>query len=38
MLTKEDIEKIDVNVVNQDGLGITVDITFEGKPIKRVVI
>ena len=38
MLSKEDIEKIDVNVVNQDGLGITVDITFEGKPIKRVVV
>lgn len=38
MITKEDIEKIDVNVIEQSGVGITLDITYKGKPIKRLEV
>lgn len=38
MITKEDIEKIDVRMVEQSGVGITLDITYKGEPIKRVEV
>jgi hypothetical protein len=38
MITKEDIEKIDVKVIEQSGVGITLDITYKGEPIKRVEV
>jgi len=38
MITKEDIEKIDVKVIEQSGIGITLNITYNGEPIKRVEV
>lgn len=38
MITKEDIEKLDVRMVEQSGVGITLDITYNGEPIKRVEV
>jgi hypothetical protein len=38
MLEKEDIEKLDIKVVEQSGIGITVDITYDGNAVKRVII
>ena len=37
-MTKEDIEKLDIKVVEQSGIGITVDITYDGNAVKRVII
>ena len=36
MITKEDIEKLDVKVIEQSGVGITIDITYDGNAIKRI--
>jgi hypothetical protein len=38
MITKEDIKKLEVSVIEVTGVGTTVDITYDGKPIKRVEI
>jgi hypothetical protein len=38
MITEEDIKKLEVNVREVTGAGTTVDITYDGKPIKRVEI
>lgn len=38
MITKEDIEKLDVRMVEQSGVGITLNITYNGEPIKRVEV
>jgi hypothetical protein len=38
MLRKEDIEKLGIKVIEQSGMGITVDITYDGNAVKRVVI
>lgn len=38
MITKEDIEKIDAKVIEQSGVGITLNITYNGEPIKRIVV
>lgn len=38
MLEKEDIEKLDIKTIEQSGIGITVDITYDGNPVKRVII
>ena len=38
MLGKEDIEKLDVKIVEQSGIGITVDITYDGNAVKRITI
>jgi len=38
MITEEDIKKLGVNVIEVTGVGITVDITYDGEPIKRVEI
>ena len=38
MVTDEDIKKLGVNVIEVTGVGITVDITYDDDPIKRVEI
>lgn len=38
MINKEDIEKLDVKVIEHNALGITINITYDGEPIKRLVI
>jgi len=38
MINKEDIEKLDVKVIEQSGVGITVDITYDGEAVKRLLI
>lgn len=35
-MTKEDIEKLSAHVVENDSGWYTIDIYYEGKPIKRV--
>ena len=38
MITKEDIDKLDLKLVEQSGLGSTIDITYDGEAIKTVII
>ena len=38
MISKEDIEKLDVKVVEQSGVGITVDIVYDSQSIKRLLV
>jgi hypothetical protein len=38
MITEEDIKKLEVSVIEVTGVGTTVDIIYDGKPIKRVEI
>ena len=38
MINKEDIEKLDVKVIEHSGLGITINITYDDEPIKRLLI
>ena len=38
MITEEDIKKLGANVIEVTGVGITVDITYDDKSIKRVEI
>jgi hypothetical protein len=38
MITEEDIKKLEVNVREVTVVGTTIDITYDGKPIKRVEI
>ena len=35
-MTKEDIDKLNVILVEQNGCGMVIDITHDGKPIKRI--
>ena len=35
-MTKEDIEKLGITLVEQNGCGIILDITYDDKPIKRI--
>jgi len=38
MITKEDVKKLDLKLVEQSGLGSTIEITYDGETIKTVII
>jgi hypothetical protein len=37
-MSKEDIDKLDIKVIEQSGVGIVIDITYDGESIKRLLI
>ncbi len=37
-MTQEDIDNLDVQLVETSGCGMVINITYDGKPIKKVLI